>query len=62
MQVSTDTSIDFRITKDGQDHGLTISPFSEPIESASFKKKDNRVDIILKKVDAITWHDLRKKA
>lgn len=60
-QESTESSIDFRITKDGKDYGLMISPFNEPIDSASFKKKDNRVDIILKKKDAITWHELRKK-
>lgn len=60
-QVSTETSIDFRITKDGKDYALIISPLNEPIESASYKKKENRVDIILKKKDAISWHELRKK-
>jgi hypothetical protein len=61
-QISTETSIDFRITRDGKDYGLAISPFNEPIESATFKKKDNRVDIILKKTEFITWHELRKKS
>jgi hypothetical protein len=61
-KVTTENSVDFRITRDGKDHGLTISPLNECIESASFKKKDTRVDIILKKKDAITWHELRRKS
>mmetsp|Transcript_17252 Transcript_17252/g.28846 ORF Transcript_17252/g.28846 Transcript_17252/m.28846 type:complete len:163 (-) Transcript_17252:224-712(-) len=60
--ITTEVSVDFRITKDGKDYGLTISPLNESIESASFRKKDSRVDIILKKKDAITWHELRKKS
>mgnify|MGYP001946287623 FL=1 len=61
-KVTTENSVDFRITREGKDHGLTISPLNECIESASFKKKDTRVDIILKKKDAITWHELRRKS
>lgn len=60
VQVSDDNSLEFTVIHGTKHYCLNLSPLSNPIVSATFKKKADKFVITMKKKDEVTWDKLKK--
>ena len=56
----SEDSFDFQFVSGGKVNRLCISPLSEAIESATYKKKEDKFLIQLKKATELPWTTLKK--
>jgi len=58
---NTKTSIDFTVSLPDVDHKLVVPSLNNDIDNVTYKKKNDKFVLTLKKSSEMSWFDLKKK-